>query len=237
MLALPWKRGFGDVITNIRDTSLSIFVKKDSRASDTKNHHLAVRASCPLTLTKCVGMPTDKNDDCIFNEPKDHTLAHVIKYIRDEKKLGHFHCYGPVKRSKDGSTKTQYIECSKRKRDGCKSRGRISWIKYQDGTMQTQAFVHNEHKCSADDDDDVRLRIPLEQDVQEKIKKTLELAPRTTAKSIIREEKISGIENKNKVSYNRLSPFFIFYGLVPFFTDVSAFAIFFENAVSEKLIQ
>ncbi|CAL6296594.1 unnamed protein product [Bathycoccus prasinos] len=41
MLALPWKRGFGDVLTNIRDNSLSIFVKKQSRASDTQILQLA----------------------------------------------------------------------------------------------------------------------------------------------------------------------------------------------------
>ena len=29
----------------------------------------------------------DKNDDCIYNEREDHTLVHVIKYIRDEKRV------------------------------------------------------------------------------------------------------------------------------------------------------
>ena len=116
MLALPWKRGFGEVITNIRDTGLSIFVKKEHSASDTKNRHLAVRPSCAYPAN-CAGMPADKNNDGIYNEPKDRILANVITYIRDEKELGHFHRYGPVQHSKDGSTKTQYIECSKRKRE------------------------------------------------------------------------------------------------------------------------
>ena len=133
ILALPWKRGFGDVITNIRDTSLSIFTNKERRASDTKNHHLAVRQLGALTVTKCTGMPTDKNDDCICNELKDTTFADIIKYIRDEKKLGEFHHYGPIRHSKDGGVKLQYIECSKRKRDGCQSPGRIKWTLYQDG--------------------------------------------------------------------------------------------------------
>ena len=132
-MALPWKRGFGDVITNIRDTSLSIFTNKERRASDTKNHHLAVRQLGALTVTECTGMPTDKNDDCICNELKDTTFADIIKYIRDEKKLGEFHHYGPIRHSKDGGVKLQYIECSKRKRDGCQSPGRIKWTLYQDG--------------------------------------------------------------------------------------------------------
>ena len=82
MLAIPWKRGFGDVITNIRDTSLSIFTNKERSASDTKNHHLAVRQLGALTVSKCTGMPTDKNDSCIYNELKDTTFEDMIKCIQ-----------------------------------------------------------------------------------------------------------------------------------------------------------
>jgi len=52
MLALAWKRGFGDVITNIRDTSLSIFVNKERSASDTKNHRGC--SSIDIYITNCI---------------------------------------------------------------------------------------------------------------------------------------------------------------------------------------
>ena len=87
MLALPWKCEFGDTLTNMRDSILSIFVKKESRALDTKFLRLATWPAGASTVAKCVCTLKDKNDDCIYNEPEQRSFAEVIKYIRNESKF------------------------------------------------------------------------------------------------------------------------------------------------------
>ena len=91
MLALPWKRGFGDVITNIRDTSLSIFTNKERSASDTKNHHLAVRQLGALTVCLNARACQQTKMTAAYIMNLKTLLSKIIKCIRDEKKLGEFH--------------------------------------------------------------------------------------------------------------------------------------------------
>jgi hypothetical protein len=91
MFTLTHVRKFGDVLTNVRDTTLSIFVPKEPRASNTENLSVVVRPCLQLTVTKCTGMPTDKNDDCVLNEFKHLTFDEIIEMIRYGKKLGFFH--------------------------------------------------------------------------------------------------------------------------------------------------
>jgi len=52
---------------------------------------VVVRPCLQLTVTKCTGMPTDKNDDCVLNEFKHLTFDEIIEMIRYGKKLGFFH--------------------------------------------------------------------------------------------------------------------------------------------------